>query len=298
MKSLFKRMFGTEGTTASESVMIPLEPPDMSGRASGHHGNGASIQPGFQPLLASIVSPEPPVEEKPVPSEPEIEQPAPVEKSKPRKAPPKPRAEEREAEEILRQAKTDSEKMLKESQEKAAHIEREAYESGYKQGEKTGIEIGEKRFESAIKALEKALVEFKEVAASSLGDMDSEIVRLSLAVARKVIHAEVLQNPDVIIQNLRHVLKRVTDKDSVVIRLHPSDAERAKSAQAELLDGIPDIRDLTFQADPAIPRGGAVVETSFGDLDARLDEQFQRIEKSLIENLEKQRSEAGQDATG
>ena len=48
--------------------------------------------------------------------------------------------------------------------------------------------------------------------------MESEVIRLSLAVARKVIHAEVLQNSDVIVQNLKHVLKMVTEKDTILVR--------------------------------------------------------------------------------
>jgi flagellar assembly protein FliH len=297
MKSLFKPMFEAGKANKDVSGMVPLNPPDVSSGSSGPHAGVATTKSGFQPLLDSGFFSQPPTEETPEQAEPVEEPPLEVKDAEPERTPPEPPAAQREAEDALKGAKAESEKILKEAQEKAAHIEREAYESGYKQGEKTGIEIGEKRFESVIKALEKALEEFKGIAASSLGEMESEIVRLSLAVARKIVHAEVLQNPDVIIQNLQHVLRRVTDKDSVVIRLHPSDADRAKSAQSELLDGMPDIRDLAFQPDPAVPRGGAVVETSFGDLDARLDEQFQRIEKSLIENLERQRSETSTDET-
>jgi len=198
--------------------------------------------------------------------------------------------------EALDAACNEAEAIIKGAQEKAALIEREAYENGYKQGEKTGIEIGEKRFESAVKSLGKALADFREEAAKGLADMESEVIRLSLAVARKVIHAEVLQNSDVIIQNLRHVLKMVTEKDTILVRLHPTDAERAKVKQADLTIAMPDIKSLTFQADESIPKGGAIVETSFGDLDARLDEQFGKVEKNILEVLEEHRQETDSDA--
>ncbi|MBI4774902.1 MAG: hypothetical protein HY788_12115 [Deltaproteobacteria bacterium] len=192
-------------------------------------------------------------------------------------------------------ARNEADALVKGAQEKAALIEREAYESGYKQGEKTGIEIGEKRFDSAVKSLGKALADFRVEAAKGLADMESEVIRLSLAVARKVIHAEVLQNSDVIIQNLKHVLKMVTEKDTILVRLHPADAERAKAKQADLTTAMPDIKSLTFQADESIPRGGAIVETSLGDLDARLDEQFGNVEKSILKALEERRQETEPD---
>ena len=59
--------------------------------------------------------------------------------------------------EPIKTAREEADGIIKGAQEKAALIEREAYESGYQQGEKTGIEIGEKRFESAVKSLERAL---------------------------------------------------------------------------------------------------------------------------------------------
>jgi len=198
----------------------------------------------------------------------------------------------------LEAARVEADAIIKGAQEKAALIEREAYESGYKQGEKTGIEIGEKRFESAVKSLGKALADFRVDAAKGLADMESEVIRLALAVARKVIHAEVLQNSDVVIQNLKHVLKMVTEKDTILVRLHPSDAERAKAKQSDLTSAMPDIKSLTFQADESIPRGGAIVETSFGDLDARLDEQFENVEKSILKALEERRQEAESDGKG
>ena len=198
----------------------------------------------------------------------------------------------------IKTARDEADGIIKGAQEKAALIEREAYESGYKEGEKTGIEIGEKRFESAVKSLESALAAFREEAAKGLADMESEVIRLSLAVARKVIHAEVLQNSDVIVQNLKHVLKMVTEKDTILVRLHPKDAERAKAKQAELAVNMPDIKSLTFQADESMPRGGAIVETSFGDLDARLDEQFENVEKSILKTLEERQQETDADGKG
>ena len=47
-----------------------------------------------------------------------------------------------------------------------------------------------------------------------------------------------------------------------------------------------------------MPRGGAIVETSFGDLDARLDEQFENVEKSILKTLEERQQETDADGKG
>jgi len=197
-------------------------------------------------------------------------------------------------EKVLEEARAQADGILRKAQEKADHIEREAYQRGYAQGEKTGIEIAEERFKTAIQSLGSALKDFNEATKRRIEESESEIIRLVLAIARKVVHAEALCNENLVFQNLSEVLKNVAGREAVVVRLNPKDAERMLDAQRDLLEKFPEMKHLSFEPDDSIARGGAVIETNFGDLDARLEAQLEKLERSMMETLERREEESRQ----
>jgi flagellar assembly protein FliH len=181
-------------------------------------------------------------------------------------------------EETWKSAETLKEKILNEARHRAELIEREAYEKGYHQGEVTGEKVAQKKFESALTSLDVAIKEMHRIKTEILNSMEPFLVQFALTVARKVVHHEITLNPDVILQNIRAAMAELVHKDSVTVRLNPSDYQYV-SNHRELISG--GVKNLVFETDPSVNRGGAILETDFGDLDARIEQQFSRIEHTL-----------------
>jgi len=116
--------------------------------------------------------------------------------------------------------------------------------------------------------------------------METETVRLALAIAKKVIGHETEHGP-VIQHVLKAAMKKVVDPRHLTIRLNPKDIDTVDGFKQELLlaDDVGAL--LRLEADEMIQRGGCMIETKLGDLDARIDQQIKIIEDLLKDQLPK-----------
>ncbi len=116
---------------------------------------------------------------------------------------------------------------------------------------------------------------------------EARVLKLVIAVARKVIRQEVATDRDVILSVLREAVKNVLDRDRIKIRLNPVDHERISKLTPTLIAGFEGIRSIALEADEAIGLGGAVIETAFGEIDATVEQQLEEILKAFKEGTQK-----------
>lgn len=106
-----------------------------------------------------------------------------------------------------------------------------------------------------------------------------DLLRLSLAIARQVVMAEMKTNPRALGKIVARLLDEAEDRKVVAVRLHPEDAERFnRSAAAETLANA----GITVQSSPEVGPGGVILETGFGKLDARLETRLDEIAAALL----------------
>lgn len=187
----------------------------------------------------------------------------------------------------LRQdARKRAEQILEEAKARAAHIEREAFEVGFAQGERAGRQLAEQAIEDTLRALGAAHHQFEEEAKRRSHEVVQEVVRLALAVARKVLQREVRQDSRLIVDVVRSALGRAGVREEVTVRVHPLDCDTLVEARGELLQELEEVRSLRIEADESVERGGALVQCSMGELDLRLERQFREIELAFERLLE------------
>jgi flagellar assembly protein FliH len=69
------------------------------------------------------------------------------------------------------------------------------------------------------------------------------------------------------------------EQDHIVVRVHPEDWHYATEITGALGHVRGGLKTLTVQEDTSIGRGGCVVETSLGTIDARIEAQFDELEQ-------------------
>jgi flagellar assembly protein FliH len=116
---------------------------------------------------------------------------------------------------------------------------------------------------------------------------EARVLKLVVAVARKVIHQEVSTDRDVILGVLREAVKNVLDRDRIKVRMSPRDRERLSKLTPGLIAGFEGIRSVVLEADESIGPGGAVIETAFGEVDATVEQQLEEILKAFLESTQK-----------
>jgi flagellar assembly protein FliH len=166
-------------------------------------------------------------------------------------------------------------------EERIKNAENEAYNKGYSEGIQEGRTREKQDLALSLASVEKLIRTLKTLKTELLERFEADILSLSMTIAEKVIHKEVSINRDVIIAVLKDTIRHIKDKEGLRIRLNPDDYNYITEIKPEFLNKYPDMNNVRFEVDGQIQRGGAVVETNFGEMDAQLDHQLQRIKESL-----------------
>jgi flagellar assembly protein FliH len=165
----------------------------------------------------------------------------------------------------------------------SAQIEKNAYENGFLQGEKAGKEIAEQKVEAVMRRYADAIFEIGKLRSSLLAQVEREVVKLAVEISKKIIHREIQVDPDIIQTLVRVALSHVAEKSAVTIHLSPVDYNYLLEQRAELAQS--EGRDISLLADKSIERGGCLVQTECGDIDARIEEKFREVEHAFFEDL-------------
>lgn len=116
-----------------------------------------------------------------------------------------------------------TEKVLNNIQEKVSHLEQEAYEKGYVQGEKDGFELGEKKVIKVIENIEKLFNEINNLKYDILKQYEREVLKLIFAVAEKIVHHEARIDEITIKDAIFNALDLAVEKSMVTFNINSED---------------------------------------------------------------------------
>ena len=80
---------------------------------------------------------------------------------------------------------------------------------------------------------------------------------------------------------VQEALQQASDTAGVVIKLHPDDLALLRKHNSPLLNGLPETGSLRFTVSPEVTRGGCVVQTRFGQIDARRETKVEQLRLTL-----------------
>ena len=163
--------------------------------------------------------------------------------------------------------------------EERIQLEKEqAYRSGFEDGKEMIKEEEEKVVQLFISLIE----ELKKQREEYLKSVEKEMVRLSLEIASKVIQQKIERDEKIILKNLRHALKHLLDKGRIVVRLNPADLEIVSKHSKEF-KSAEGLKELILEEDSKVTRGGCLIHSELGHIDAQIETQLEMIGKALLE---------------
>ena len=165
-----------------------------------------------------------------------------------------------------------------EQQAQLAALEREAFTKAYAQGERAGLEAGGKRAEAMLRRLAQTLDELSSLRDSMVRQTERELVQLSVAIARRILQREVSVDPELTAALAHIALERLGGATPATVRLHPDDYAVVTAGQPGPLGG----RQVEIVPDPAVARGGCLVESEFGFINASVDAQVDEIARAVL----------------
>lgn len=189
-----------------------------------------------------------------------------------------------DAEKIIQDAKDEAERIIKsaESQEEIIknRSSQEGYDNGYKDGFKSGEDEQNRLVERIHKIIETIMTRRQEI----LKETEAQIVELVVLMTRKVVKVISENQKSVIANNILAALNKVKSRGEVILRVNMEDAKIATQNLMEFTKRVENVSKITIIEDSSIEKGGCIVETDFGEIDATIQSQLHEIESKIIES--------------
>ena len=170
-------------------------------------------------------------------------------------------------------------------QNEMINVKEAAYSEGFEKGKESEKESEKKILISIVDELRGAFAELEEFKKSVCLNAEKAAVKLSLCIAEKVLHAEIEKNDNSIIKIIKESFKKIMGNETIKIKINPYDLSYIQSAESLKIDNILAKSSVNFEADAEISRGGCVLETDSGEIDARIESQLMVIEEVFLEEI-------------
>jgi flagellar assembly protein FliH len=185
-----------------------------------------------------------------------------------------------DAEKMLRDAAAHAREMLAAADARVAEIEEQARADAHEEGLAAGREAGRAELEEQVASIRELLESVRAQRNSVIESAEPELVRLALSVAERIVYDHVAIDPDVVLENVRHALTRLIGREVVTLRVNPADLETLRSHRDAVAAGN-DVEHLRIVEDQRVDRGGVMIETDAGTIDAKVSTQLREARRAL-----------------
>ncbi len=190
---------------------------------------------------------------------------------------------ENEAAAIIEKAKAEAAQIVAEANAQHDKIVSEARNEGFEQGSQEGFDKGSAEVERLIERMHKILEAVMQRREEILQDTESQIVELVILMARKVIKILSENQKNVIMANTVAALRKVKTRGNVTLRVNIEDVKLTTAHADEFIQHVENVQGITVQEDSSVEKGGCIVETDFGAIDARISSQLTELENKILE---------------
>ncbi|MBT4289703.1 MAG: hypothetical protein HOD92_20455 [Deltaproteobacteria bacterium] len=188
----------------------------------------------------------------------------------------------------------------KDAEEKAANIVKEAKESrdkivedAKKEGFDAGFLEGQNRFqeqnEENTHNILNILKELQSLRMDTLHDQEEQIVKLSLLIAKKIVHRQLKVDQNVVVDMVKSTISQFDGMGDIRISVNPVEYDFIVSYQSEINDFVSKEQVVKVRKDQHIDAGFAKIESDFSAVDLDFRKQFDEIDNQLSQCVEDRR---------
>jgi flagellar assembly protein FliH len=147
-----------------------------------------------------------------------------------------------------------------------------AREEGLREGREEALAM----LTPALEALTQAAEGVQASQFARAERLEAHAVDLALFLAEKVLGGALAIEPERVVESVRGALRGIVERERVTVLVHPDDLEMVRGALDDIRASLGGIEHCEVQAERRVSRGGAVVRTPDGDVDARVETKLQR----------------------
>jgi flagellar biosynthesis/type III secretory pathway protein FliH len=127
----------------------------------------------------------------------------------------------------------------------------------------------------------KQLFDVAAMRSELIRNTEQQALRAVLLVAAELVGSALQSDPSQIAAMLAPHLQRLRRAAALTLRLHPEDAHYLERNRSELARCAGFECPIELLADPTVSRGGCIVESNLGELDARIETRLAELGRAL-----------------
>jgi flagellar assembly protein FliH len=170
---------------------------------------------------------------------------------------------------------------LAQAEADAERLRAEAREEGFAAGRAEALAA----LEPALAALASAASSLESRQASLASELERRAVDLGLALAAKVLAGALEVEPERVVESVRGALRGIVERERIIVLVNPEDMELVRGAMDEVRASLGGIEHCEVQAERRVARGGCIVRTPVGDVDARVETKLERAREVVAAAL-------------
>ncbi len=190
---------------------------------------------------------------------------------------------EEKAREIIKDAQETAQKCIEDAKKQIDSLKQNARQEGYTQGHEEGYKTGYAEAERLVDRLHKIVDSVMQRREEILNETEHQIVELVILITRKIVKIISENQKSVILSNVLSALKKVKSRGDVVIRVNLADVKLTTDHTQDFISRVEGIKGITVMEDSTVEKGGCIVETDFGAIDARISSQLSELEEKIME---------------
>ncbi len=173
--------------------------------------------------------------------------------------------------------------------EKLKEIQEDAYKAGYElgldEGRKKAFDENSKVINDHLSEMDKVLSSFATMKHDIFSANENSLMQLLFAMATKIAQYQLEINPDAIIEVVRNAVSHAQDEQEIRVQVSTAQFDFISGLKNENAREFEFLKKIKFESNDEIQPGGCLVQTNFGEVDARVEQRVVNLWETLKENL-------------
>ena len=169
----------------------------------------------------------------------------------------------------------------------------EAYLLGLNEGRREGYKNKLAEIDESIGKFEELIVGIIDLKKELLRQNESHLVQLAFHMASRLAHKEISIDPTIIIDVIRKAVELAQTEEEISIQVHPMQVSFLEDLKKEMGRSFDFIKKVHIEGAESLSLGGCIIDTNYGQIDARTEERVKRLWESLSEVLPRVKDKIG-----
>lgn len=141
----------------------------------------------------------------------------------------------------------------------------------------------DERIQPALERLAESIVNLAATRQSVREEASADLVKLSIAIASRILHREITIDPDAIHGLIKAAFEKTRSREVTRVLVHPAHEAAVRAFVEQSANPTP----IEIVADPRLPAGTIRLDTPTGQLDASIDTQLSEIARGLADRIDR-----------